>query len=105
MEIFEWINSVAPNSTDNASVRPQWKGTDICMDFTCRCGAGMHLDGEFIYYIECPDCHKMYAMPSKIILHEIPDGHVEEAVKSEMMHTEREISPGNWEYAISKAQK
>lgn len=38
----------------------QWKGTDVCMDFHCRCGYFGHVDGMFAYFIECPECHTVY---------------------------------------------
>ena len=38
----------------------QWKGTDVCMDFHCKCGYQGHIDDEFVYYIECPECHALY---------------------------------------------
>lgn len=39
----------------------QWKGTDVCMDFNCgKCGYRGHIDDEFVYYIECPECHALY---------------------------------------------
>ena len=44
--------------------RIQWKGTDVCMDFDCVCGLFFHVDGEFVYSVECPHCHKMYTLDS-----------------------------------------
>ena len=39
----------------------QWKGSDICGDFTCSCGAGWHIDdGTFMYYVRCPDCGAIF---------------------------------------------
>ena len=29
----------------------QWKGTDVCMDFHCKCGAHLHIDGMFVYKV------------------------------------------------------
>lgn len=26
----------------------QWKGTDVCMDFHCECGAHCHFDGSYV---------------------------------------------------------
>lgn len=34
----------------------QWKGTDVCMDVRCSCGALTHLDAEFAYTIQCGAC-------------------------------------------------
>jgi len=46
----------------------QWKGTDVCMDLHCQCGWDGHVDGDFIYAIECPQCHTKYAVGCNIKL-------------------------------------
>lgn len=44
----------------------QWKGTDLCMDFNCpACSAYQHIDGMFVYEVEC-DCGAKWKMPSDI---------------------------------------
>lgn len=47
----------------------QWKGTDICCDIHCECGASSHFDGEFMYHIKCPDCGRVYECDGHIQLH------------------------------------
>jgi hypothetical protein len=35
----------------------QWKGTNVCMDWTCpTCGENQHTDGDFCYYLRCCSC-------------------------------------------------
>jgi len=46
-----------------AKIHIQWKGTDVCLDFICTCGLRCHIDGDFIYYIECSKCGKVWKMP------------------------------------------
>lgn len=41
----------------------QWKGTDVCMDFHCECGAHCHFDGDFAYAVKCPHCGTVWQMP------------------------------------------
>jgi hypothetical protein len=41
----------------------QWKGTDVCMDFHCECGAHNHFDGYFAYAVKCPHCGTIWEMP------------------------------------------
>lgn len=41
----------------------QWKGTDVCMDFHCKCGAHCHFDGDFAYVVKCPHCEAIWEMP------------------------------------------
>jgi len=41
----------------------QWKGTDVCMDFHCECGAHCHFDGYFAYAVKCPHCGTIWEMP------------------------------------------
>lgn len=49
----------------------QWKGTDVCMDIHCICGAHGHIDADFAYYIECPHCGRVYATGQNIKLIEL----------------------------------
>lgn len=44
----------------------QWKGTDVCMDFHCECGAFCHFDGDFAYVVQCPHCLQKWEMPSTL---------------------------------------
>lgn len=44
----------------------QWKGTDVCMDFHCECGAHCHFDGYFAYAVKCPHCGTIWEMPCYI---------------------------------------
>lgn len=38
----------------------QWKGTDVCIDLNCKCGNLAHFDGDFMYFIQCPYCDRIY---------------------------------------------
>jgi hypothetical protein len=38
----------------------QWKGTDVCVDIHCVCGEQSHFDGEYMYFIKCPKCGRVY---------------------------------------------
>lgn len=49
----------------------QWKGTDLCIDIHCRCGKSTHFDGDFMYYIQCPYCERVYAANGFIELVEV----------------------------------
>lgn len=53
--------------SDDETVNPhafiQWKGTDVCMDFYCECGAHCHFDGYFAYAVKCPHCKTIWEMP------------------------------------------
>lgn len=48
---------------NEASAFIQWKGTDVCMDFRCECGASGHFDGFSAYVVKCPDCGTEWEMP------------------------------------------
>ena len=47
----------------------QWKGTDVCIDIWCKCGAVMHFDGSFMYYVQCLYCHQIWEMDGHIQMH------------------------------------
>lgn len=51
----------------------QWKGTDACFDFHCKCGAFCHFDGYFAYYVKCPHCQTVYQMPFHLFPREVSD--------------------------------
>ncbi len=44
----------------------QWKGTDVCMDFHCECGARHHIDASFVYAVKCHECGAIWEMPSHL---------------------------------------
>lgn len=50
----------------------QWKGTDLCMDFTCVCGQGGHIDDDFVYFLRCPSCARVYELAPVVSVREIP---------------------------------
>ena len=51
-----------------ASASLQWKGTNACADILCICGATGHFDGDFMYNLECYECHRVYDVLSDIVL-------------------------------------
>ncbi len=51
----------------------QWKGTDVCMDFWCKCGAQGHFDGDFAYTVKCGKCGTVYEMPCYAYPREVVD--------------------------------
>lgn len=57
-----------PVPTGEAHGSIQWKGTEVCMDISCKCGHHSHFDGEFFYYFECPKCKAKYAVGQNVKL-------------------------------------
>jgi hypothetical protein len=56
----------------------QYKGTDICLDFWCECGAEGHFDGFFCHSIRCPRCDTVWVLPHTIALEKFdPEKHYE----------------------------
>ena len=51
----------------------QWKGTKVCMDVHCDCGAQSHVDGEFAYVIQCGACGKEWAVSSTVRLYALAE--------------------------------
>lgn len=56
----------------------QWKGTKACMDVRCSCGYDSHIDGRFLYFIQCPVCEKVYMTNGHIELVELSPSEVVE---------------------------
>lgn len=73
-EHYDFIKREAGETRDEMQ-RPfgviQWKGTTVCMDVHCACGAHLHADAEFMYYVECPHCRRLYALGFKVNLVEL----------------------------------
>lgn len=64
----------------------QWKGTEVCMDVHCKCGAHIHIDADFAYHVKCPHCGTVYMCNGHIELIEIevdPDSCVVRPEKKE----------------------
>jgi len=51
----------------------QWKGTSVCLDFYCPCGAHGHYDGDFAYNLRCPACGAVFELGTQAYHH--PDSH------------------------------
>lgn len=51
----------------------QWKGTNVCMDFHCECGAHCHFDGYFAYTVKCPHCGTVWEMPFNVFPRKVCD--------------------------------
>jgi hypothetical protein len=48
----------------------QWKGTSVCMDVHCACGAHGHVDAEFAYFYRCLACDRTFAVGATVRLYE-----------------------------------
>ncbi|SKX81211.1 Uncharacterised protein [Mycobacteroides abscessus subsp. bolletii] len=46
----------------------QWKGTQVCIDLYCSCGACGHLDVDFMYQVKCESCGQHYAVGKRVVL-------------------------------------
>ena len=51
----------------------QWKGTDVCCDFTCTCGHQAHIDAGFMYYVRCPECGSIWESPQHVTFTQVHD--------------------------------
>ena len=52
----------------------QWKGTDVCCDIHCECGAHLHHDGRFMYFVKCPHCQTIWEVGTHVALYRVTDG-------------------------------
>lgn len=51
----------------------QWKGTNVCMDVHCSCGAHGHIDADFAYKYRCFACNKLFDVAGYVRLIEVPE--------------------------------
>jgi hypothetical protein len=49
----------------------QWKGTNVCADIHCSCGAHGHIDAQFAYYVRCGACGKLWALSGNVRMVEV----------------------------------
>lgn len=49
----------------------QWKGTSVCMDVNCKCGADGHVDADFAYFYSCPGCGRLFIVSQVVRLHPV----------------------------------
>jgi len=66
----------------------QWKGTNVCMDFHCDCGAVGHVDGLFAYHIKCGACGKVWEVDGHVFLREPGDDYSGECTLTAAMDDE-----------------
>lgn len=50
----------------------QWKGTDVCCDIHCACGAHLHFDGDFLYFFQCPHCGQHWECGTHVPIYPVP---------------------------------
>lgn len=61
----------------------QWKGTEVCCDVHCDCGAFLHFDGDFFYFFKCKECGQNWEVGThmpiyKVTPERVKDRHVKE---------------------------
>lgn len=49
----------------------QWKGTNVCCDIHCKCGAHLHFDGDFLYFFQCPHCKRFWEVGTHMPIYEV----------------------------------
>lgn len=49
----------------------QWKGTEVCCDIHCKCGAHLHFDGDFLYAFRCGACGQLYETGSHVPIYAV----------------------------------
>lgn len=65
---FDRVQKESPVDTNQPHGWIQWKGTNVCIDLRCECGADGHLDGDFVYAVKCGKCGAIYALDAHVKL-------------------------------------
>ena len=71
----------------------QWKGTSVCLDFTCPCGVGGHVDAWFAYHLRCTACGAVFQMGTQVIAKRLPDGQAPEGAVIDVQADDPEETP------------
>jgi hypothetical protein len=61
----------SPQFKDVPHIWIQWKGTNVCCDIHCTCGAHLHYDGDFMYFIKCPHCEQHWEIGTHVRMYPI----------------------------------
>lgn len=80
MAIHQSLDIAWPIYKDKPHGWLQWKGTDVCIDLHCECGAHIHFDGYFLYYWICPKCNRLWEMGTYIPMYQVADNDREEVI-------------------------
>jgi len=93
-DIFKEVYAKQVAETESGEVKGrgfiQWKGTDVCIDVHCLCGAHLHFDAEFLYHVGCENCGRVYSVGCKVKLCELVDPAHQEYAKARAFHTARD---------------
>ena len=87
---YEYQREVDPTPEDGTHTFIQWQGTNVCMDFSCKCGQSMHFDTDSLFFVQCCGCHTKYIMSSYVRAIEVPPGLDEQVSKSACLWTNDE---------------
>lgn len=71
----------------------QHKGSNLCIDLYCTCGAHHHYDGDFLYRWICPTCQRHYTTGSHLVMWEMTSEEV--ATAKEKGYDFKHIPEGN----------
>jgi hypothetical protein len=71
----------------------QFKGTHICMDFYCECGADCHFDGYFAHVVQCPHCLTKWEMPWMVFPRKAEPGLTYHIDNAQMMEPDEDLEP------------
>ena len=77
--IYTKVAGASPVNKEGPHAWIQWKGTNVCADIHCECGAMTHLDDEFAYSVRCVVCNRLYGMDPHVTLVPLEDSDVEGA--------------------------
>jgi hypothetical protein len=79
-----WATQELPGS--EAGMYIQWKGTDVCLDFYCKCGKHCHYDGYFAYVVQCPSCDRVYELGQRVIARQTNKSHTDPVIMTVHEH-------------------
>ena len=71
MSTFQPWRKFQPDTEGTPHGWIQWKGTAVCLDFYCKCGAHGHLDDEFCYFVKCGRCGQIYELSGHVEAHPV----------------------------------
>ena len=70
------LDTESPKFKGKPHIWVQWKGTDVCCDIYCKCGAHLHFDGDFLYHFQCGRCKQVWESGTHVKIYPVNEADV-----------------------------
>lgn len=69
----DMMSGFIPYEDDESYMSIQYKGSNLCSDFHCKCGKDIHFCGEYFHHVKCGHCKSVYYLCPTIMVIELEE--------------------------------